>query len=122
MKYMRIPSTAGMRDPERSRFFHKLSELQKPDGLTVLSHADLATRIWPLPARTINGIGPRASAKLEALGIRTVGELAAANSPMLIESIRQPLCALAVGCSARPRRAPGRHEAGAQIDEPRDDL
>ncbi len=25
VKYMRIPSTAGTRDPERSRFFHKLS-------------------------------------------------------------------------------------------------
>jgi len=25
-KYMRIPSTAGTRDPERSRFFHKLSD------------------------------------------------------------------------------------------------
>ncbi len=25
MKYMRIPSTAGTRDPERSRFFHKPS-------------------------------------------------------------------------------------------------
>ena len=62
------------------------SELQKPDGLTVLSHADLPTRIWPLPARTINGIGPRASAKLEGLGIRTVGELAAANPAMLIET------------------------------------
>jgi len=24
LKYMRIPSTAGTRDPERSRFFHKL--------------------------------------------------------------------------------------------------
>jgi DNA polymerase IV len=62
------------------------SELQKPDGLTVLSHADLPTRIWPLPARTISGIGPKASAKLEALGIRTVGELAAANGAMLIET------------------------------------
>ena len=62
------------------------SELQKPDGLTVLSHADLPTRIWPLPARIINGIGPRASAKLEALGIRTVGDLAAASPVMLIET------------------------------------
>jgi DNA polymerase-4 len=62
------------------------SELQKPDGLTVLSHADLLTRIWPLPARTINGIGPRASARLEAVGIRTVGELAAADPVMLIET------------------------------------
>jgi DNA polymerase IV len=61
------------------------SELQKPDGLTVLSHADLATRIWPLAARIINGIGPRSSAKLEALGIRTLGELAAANPETLIE-------------------------------------
>jgi len=25
LKYMRTPSTAGTRDPERSRFFHKLS-------------------------------------------------------------------------------------------------
>jgi len=62
------------------------SELQKPDGLTVLSHADLPARIWPLPVRIINGIGPRASAKLEALGIRTVGELAAASPVMLIEA------------------------------------
>ncbi|MCA1850982.1 MAG: DNA polymerase IV [Beggiatoa sp.] len=61
------------------------SDLQKPDGLTVLSHADLSIRIWPLAARIINGIGPRASAKLEALGIRTVGELAAANPETLIE-------------------------------------
>ena len=62
------------------------SELQKPDGLTVLSHVDLLIRIWSLPARTINGIGPRASAKLEALGIRTVSELAAANEAVLIET------------------------------------
>ena len=27
LKYMRIPSTAGTRDPQRSRFFHKLSAL-----------------------------------------------------------------------------------------------
>jgi DNA polymerase IV len=62
------------------------SELQKPDGLTVLSLADLAARVWPLPARVISGIGPRASTKLEALGIRTVGELAAADPVLLIET------------------------------------
>ena len=61
------------------------SELQKPDGLTVLTYADLATRIWPLPARRINGVGPRASARLETLGIRTIGELAQAPVGMLIE-------------------------------------
>jgi DNA polymerase-4 len=53
------------------------SELDKPDGITVLGHADLAARIWPLPPRRVNGIGPRASAKLEAMGIATIGALAA---------------------------------------------
>src|SRR5512134_2112228 len=30
------------------------SDLQKPDGLTVLTYADLASRVWPLAARRIN--------------------------------------------------------------------
>jgi DNA polymerase-4 len=54
------------------------SELDKPDGITVLGHADLAARIWPLPPKRINGIGPRASARLEAMGLATIGALAAA--------------------------------------------
>ena len=60
------------------------SELDKPDGLTVVRPADVATRIWPLPARRINGIGPKSSAKLEQLGVRTIGELAAAEAHWLI--------------------------------------
>ena len=52
------------------------SELDKPDGLTLLSAGDLITRIWPLDVRKINGIGPKAGAKLNALGIDTIGELA----------------------------------------------
>ena len=52
------------------------SELDKPDGLTVLTLADLPTRIWPLPARRVNGIGPKAAGKLLALGVHTIGELA----------------------------------------------
>ena len=61
------------------------SELDKPDGLTLLTHADLPTSIWPLPVRRINGIGPKAGAKLEALGIHTIGELAACDRPWLVE-------------------------------------
>ena len=34
------------------------SELDKPNGLTVLTTEDIPTRIWPLPVRRINGIGP----------------------------------------------------------------
>jgi DNA polymerase-4 len=61
------------------------SELDKPRGLTVLHESDIPTRIWPLAARKINGIGPKASAKLAELGIDTIGELAAAAPALLVE-------------------------------------
>ena len=60
------------------------SELDKPDGITVLEPDDLPTRIWPLPARKINGIGPKAAAKLGELGITTIAQLAAAAPHDLI--------------------------------------
>jgi DNA polymerase IV len=55
------------------------SDLEKPDGLTIMTPADIPARIWPLPAKRINGIGPKAAARLETIGIRTIGELAAAD-------------------------------------------
>jgi DNA polymerase-4 len=61
------------------------SELDKPDGLTLLPMDDIAARVWPLPARRINGIGPKSSARLQVLGIRTIGELAAADPALLLE-------------------------------------
>ena len=61
------------------------SELDKPDGLTVLTLDDLPTRIWPLPLRSINGIGPKAGNKLADLGLRTIGQLAARDKTWLVE-------------------------------------
>lgn len=55
------------------------SELDKPNGLTIITETDIPNHIWPLPAGKINGIGPKASEKLEVLGIHTVGELAACD-------------------------------------------
>ena len=60
------------------------SDLDKPNGITILDFDDLQTRIWPLPAKKINGIGPKATEKLTALGINTVGELAATPTAFLI--------------------------------------
>src|SRR5690606_18783436 len=45
------------------------SEFDKPGGITLLDHSEVARRIWPLPANRVNGIGPKASAKLQSLGI-----------------------------------------------------
>jgi DNA polymerase-4 len=60
------------------------SDLDKPDGLTIIREADVPLRIWPLPVRRINGIGPKAAAKLEAMGLGTIGELAQADRARLV--------------------------------------
>ena len=52
------------------------SELDKPDGITLLTMNDLQTRIWPMPVRKINGIGPKAGEKLAAIDVHTIGDLA----------------------------------------------
>jgi DNA polymerase-4 len=59
------------------------SDLDKPNGLTVLGYDDIPARIWPLGVRKINGIGPKATEKLAALGIATIGQLAEADAGLL---------------------------------------
>jgi len=82
------------------------SDLEKPDGLTLLDESDMALRIWPLPVRKINGIGPKAGEKLAALGIATIGELAIADPALLQDnfgrSYAEWLHAAAQGIDARP--------------------
>lgn len=82
------------------------SDLDKPDGLTLLDVSDIPSRIWPLPARKINGIGPKAGEKLAALGIATIGELARADPALLQEhfgrSYAEWLHQVAQGIDSRP--------------------
>ena len=60
------------------------SEFNKPNGISIVHAGDVPGMVWPLPCRKINGIGPKASAKLTGLGIHTIGELAAADPQWLI--------------------------------------
>jgi DNA polymerase-4 len=62
------------------------SDMNKPDGTTLLRLEDVPDRIWPLPAGKINGIGPKATARLHQLGIVTVGDLATADIALLQET------------------------------------
>jgi DNA polymerase IV len=52
------------------------SELNKPNGISILYEQDVESKIWPLSCRKINGIGPKAEAKLQAHGIHTIADLA----------------------------------------------
>ena len=60
------------------------SEFNKPNGISIVHEADLESKIWPLRCRKINGIGPKADEKLAALGIQTMGELAAQKPEFLV--------------------------------------
>ena len=65
------------------------SEFNKPNGISIVQEADLETMIWPLPCRKINGIGPKSDAKLAALHIHTIGEMAAQEIGWLIDHFGQ---------------------------------
>ena len=65
------------------------SDLDKPNGLTILDESDIEARIWPLLVKKINGIGPKATERLTKLGINTIGELAAADPAFLIRKFGQ---------------------------------
>jgi DNA polymerase-4 len=65
------------------------SEFNKPNGISIVHEADLQSMIWPLPCRKINGIGPKSDAKLAALNIHTIGEMAAQDLGWLIDHFGQ---------------------------------
>lgn len=52
------------------------SDLEKPDGLVIITENNIASRIWPLPVRRLFGVGAPTAAALKNLGITTIGDLA----------------------------------------------
>jgi DNA polymerase-4 len=62
------------------------SEFNKPNGITVLYEGDVQAKIWPLPVRKINGIGPKSEEKLLKLHLRTIGDIANADPEWLIDN------------------------------------
>ncbi len=51
------------------------SDMQKPDGLVLITPEDTADVLENLPVKELCGIGPSLTAQLAAMGIRTCGEL-----------------------------------------------
>ena len=59
------------------------SEFHKPNGIAIVYERDFEEKFFPLPVRKIHGIGPKTEAKLHALGILTIADLAALEKPKL---------------------------------------
>ena len=67
-----------------NRAFAKLgSDYKKPDATTVFSRGNFRERVWPLPANTLLYVGKRAAARLDGLGVHTIGDLAACDPTFL---------------------------------------
>jgi len=59
-----------------NKFLAKLaSDMDKPDGLTIITPEDAAYLLPALSVRKLWGVGPKTEALLASLGIRTVGDI-----------------------------------------------
>src|SRR5579885_1469221 len=95
------------------------SQVAKPDGMVVVDPDREAEFLAPLPVRLMWGVGPVTGDRLAAMGIHTIGELAAAPVPflrtLLGEAAGAKLGALAVNRDPRRIQTSGRAgSVGAQ--------
>jgi len=73
-----------------NKYLAKLAtELGKPDGLKIITHADTLAILAPLPVSYLWGVGEKSQQQLKKLGINTIGELAG-MSPEALERIMGP--------------------------------
>jgi DNA polymerase-4 len=61
------------------------SDAEKPAGFVVLTREQACARFAGSPPGLVPGIGPKTAARLAALGIRTLAELASAREALLVE-------------------------------------
>jgi DNA polymerase-4 len=99
-----------------NKFLAKLaSDLDKPDGLTVVGQEDLAGKVWPLAVERLWGVGPKTADKLRRAGVRTIGAVHRASRRLLTEVIgdaaANQLQALARGEDDRPVLAERPHKS-----------
>ncbi|GAX88641.1 DNA polymerase IV [Effusibacillus lacus] len=88
------------------KFLAKLaSDMDKPDGFTIIGFEDLTTRIHPMPISKMWGVGKKAVPVLERLGIRTIGDASRIDLNKIrryIGSLADHVYLLAQGIDPRP--------------------
>ena len=67
-----------------NKIFAKLgSDMKKPDATTVIDREHFKEKIWHLPASDLLYIGPSTAEKLSRYGVKTIGDLANADTKFL---------------------------------------
>lgn len=70
-----------------NKFLAKMaSEMKKPLGITEVWEKDVKSKIWPLPVRSMYGIGKQTEKKLSGLAIYKIGDIAAFDKPLLVKT------------------------------------
>lgn len=89
-----------------NKFLAKLaSDLEKPDGLTVIDQTNRDRILLPLPVSRIFGVGPATETRLREMGLHTIADLRNAGEPMLrrvLGDLGAHLFKLAHGIDPRP--------------------
>ncbi len=63
------------------------SDFTKPDRIHTLYPEEVPSKMWPLPIGDLYGCGKATASRLQSLGIRTIGDAAAADLQMLIHTL-----------------------------------
>jgi DNA polymerase IV (DinB-like DNA polymerase) len=67
------------------------ADANKPDGITLVRPEEVLAFLFPLPVDRLMGVGKKTGEKLEAMGVRTIGELAAVSVQRLREEFGDSL-------------------------------
>lgn len=60
-----------------NKFLSKMAaDMKKPLGITELWIKDIQHKLWPLPVKSMYGIGKQTAKKLNQIGVETIGDLA----------------------------------------------
>ena len=73
LKKYKLPCSIGIAP---NKFLAKMaSDMKKPLGITILRKRELDKLLWPLPIKDMMWIGKKTAPKLEAIGIKTIGDV-----------------------------------------------
>jgi DNA polymerase-4 len=81
---LRVTASVGVAP---NKFVAKIaSDMNKPDGLTIVPADRVQETLDPLPIERMWGVGPKTAARLRAAGLGTIGDLGRAD-PALLETV-----------------------------------